>query len=70
MAKQFQGIKLETLVTSFDRPPYDIPPGKRLRPGWNNLREFIWIDHPDPQARIIIDNKLMDQVGRLRSDFS
>jgi hypothetical protein len=70
MAEQFQDIKLETLLTSFNRPPYNIPQSKRLRPGWKNLREFIRIDHPEPQAKIIIDNKLMDEVGRLRSDFS
>lgn len=64
MARQVQGMRdLKTLVSRFDRQAYRIPDSKRLRPGWRNLREFVRIDHPDPQAKIIIDNKLMDQVG-------
>ena len=66
MAKQVQGLKgkLDTLVTNFDRPPYIIPESKRLLPGWRNLRELIKID---AQAKVLIDNKLMDEVssGRL-----
>lgn len=64
MARQVQGIRdLRTLVSRFDRKAYTIPESKRLRPGWRNLREFIRIDHPNPQAKAIIDNKLMDEVG-------
>lgn len=58
--------RINTLVSSFNRPQYSIPDSKRLRLGWHNMREFIKIDHPDPQAKIIIDNKLMDEVGWLR----
>lgn len=71
MASRVNGFKpngskrFDTLVTTFSRPQYRIPDNKRLRTGWRNLREFIKIDHSDPQAKIIIDNKLMDEVGGL-----
>jgi hypothetical protein len=64
MARQVQGInRFVAIVSSFDRQPYTIPESKRLRPGWRNLREFIKVDHPSPQAQVTIDNKLMDEVG-------
>jgi hypothetical protein len=50
-------------VTRFDRQHYNIPDSKRLQQGWRNLREFIRIEHPDAQAQVIIDNKLMDDVS-------
>jgi hypothetical protein len=71
MAKQIQGLKrFSTLVTMFDRPQYIIPESKRPLPGWRNLRELVKIDHPEPQAKVIIDNKLIDEVRWLHSTLS
>lgn len=64
LAKRVPGIRaFNVLVINFGRQPYNIPDNKRLRPGWQNLRDFIKIDHPDTQARVLIDNKLMDEVS-------
>lgn len=65
LKEQVRGIgRFVVLVSRFDRQQYTIPGNKRLRQGWRNLRESIRIDHPDAQAQVIIENKLMDEVGQ------
>jgi len=55
--------RLDVLVVGFNRRPYTIPQDRQLQPGWVNMRQFTKIDHPDPQAKILIDNKLIDSVS-------
>lgn len=55
--------RLDVLVVGFNRRPYTIPQDRQLQPGWANMRQFTKIDHPDPQAKILIDNKLIDSVS-------
>lgn len=51
------------LVSSFDRPlaAYKIWPNQKLQAGWQGLRQFVTIEHPEHAH--IIDNKLMDMVS-------
>lgn len=42
--------------------PIVTPAEQCLRPGWHSLRNFIVIDHLDPQARIVIDTILHEEV--------
>jgi hypothetical protein len=64
LSRQVPGLQRVTaLVAAFNRPAYKIAQDKQLRPGWRSLRQFIKIDHPDAQAKVVIDNKLMDSVS-------
>eukprot|EP00775_Hariotina_reticulata_P005405 gene5405-5638_t len=48
------------LVSSFDRPAYNIRPNQKLQGDWQGLRQFVKIEHPEHPH--IIDNKLMDMA--------
>lgn len=52
------------IVTDFDRPAYTIPANTRVPDGWQSLRQFVRIEHP--QLSHIIDNKLMDLVRQAK----
>ena len=53
---------LVTLISPFNRDPYDTARISAERPlnGFRPLRDFVTIDHPTHEH--IIDNKLMDMV--------
>lgn len=61
LAAQLRMKEPSIIKADFDRPAYAIPANKQMPAGWQSLRQFIVVEHP--QYAHIIDNKLMDQVG-------
>eukprot|EP00879_Flechtneria_rotunda_P009100 GHRR01009527.1.p1 GENE.GHRR01009527.1~~GHRR01009527.1.p1 ORF type:complete len:738 (+),score=285.10 GHRR01009527.1:656-2869(+) len=61
LRKLAAGLRLRgphIIVSSFCRPAYTVPPHKKPAAGYQSLREFVQVEHP--QHARIIDNKLMD----------
>lgn len=53
-------LRVSIIVANFNRPPYNLSGKPGLAPGWQSLRQFVKVEHPEYPH--IIDNKLMDLV--------